>query len=371
MQNLVKENNMLSGFFIFFLFHASLLGAGVLGFQHIIYKTTGNDAWISVLIMGLSLHIIIRMIFKMLGNPAKDIIDLHRILFGKILGNALSFVLVGYYFLIALTVYRGYIEIIQIWMFPDLKAWVLALILVCAIYYAVSGGFRVIAGYCFFGFFFSSLLPLLLYFNIQYGHLYNVMPMFNHSMKEMVMSFKYTGIIFMGFETILLYFPFIKNPEKSEKWAHFGLLICIIKYVILMFVTLMYFSQGLLKHTYWPTLVMVKVIEFSLIARVEFVFICIWLMLIIPVLCLSVWSCTRIIKRVTNLKPTWSLYGILIAIFAASLPFNDRVKIEWLGRNVVELGFYFIYAYIPLLFILYLIRSLFSQRKIVTIQPEQ
>ncbi|SDW02791.1 GerAB/ArcD/ProY family transporter [Paenibacillus sp. CF384] len=363
MQHLVKENDMVSGFFLFFLFHASLLGAGVLGFQHLIVNVTGNDAWISVVIMGLTLHVIIWMIFKMLGSPAKDLIDLHRILFGKILGNAISLVMVGYYFLLALIVFRGYIEIIHIWMFPDVKTWILALILIVAVYYAVSGGFRVIAGYCLFGVFFSTLLPLLLYFNIKYGHLYNVMPIFNHSIKELITSSKFSGILFMGFETILLYFPFIKAPEKNVKWAHLGLFYCTIKYALLMFVTLMYFSQGLLKHTYWPTLVMVKVIEFSLMARVEFIFICIWLMLIIPMLSLSVWSCTRIIKRVTNLKPSWSIYVILIAIFSASLPFNDRVRIEWLGRHVVELGFYFIYGYIPLLFILYLIRSLFSQRK--------
>ncbi|MDQ0874597.1 hypothetical protein QFZ77_003256 [Paenibacillus sp. V4I3] len=174
----------------------------------------------------------------------------------------------------------------------------------------------------------------------------------------------------MGFEGLLIYFPFIKAPEKNVKWAHLGLFLSTLKYSTLTIVTLMYFSQGLLRHTYWPTLVMIKVIEFSLIARVEFIFICIWLIIIIPMLCLSVWSCTRIIKRVTNLKPTLSLLLILIAIFIATLPFNDRVKIDWLGKNVAEIGFYFIYAYIPLLFILYLIRSKISQQKSKTIRPE-
>lgn len=370
MQNVVKENYLISGFFVFFLIHASMVGVGLLSFQHFIYELAGNDAWIPVLLMGVCLHFIIWMIFKMLGNPAKDIIDLHRILFGKFLGNLITFVMIGYYFIVALTVFRGYIEIIQIWMFPNLRTWILALLLVFILYYAVSGGFRVLAGYCFFAAIFSSLLPLLLYFNIKYGHFINVLPMFNHSIKDLLTASKFSGIMFMGFEALLIYFPFIKAPEKNVKWAHLGLLFCTLKYFLLTFVTLMYFSQGLLKHTSWPTLVMIKVIEFSVIARVEYIFICIWLMTVIPILCLSIWSCTRIIKRVTNLKPTWSLFIILIAIFLSSLPFNDRVKIDWLGKQAVEIGFYFIYAYIPLLFILHLIRSKILQKKPKMIQSE-
>nr|WP_157276791.1 GerAB/ArcD/ProY family transporter [Paenibacillus sp. Soil766] len=44
-------------------------------------------------------------------------IDLHRILLGKYVGNIISLVMVGYYFIMALTLFRSYIEILQVWMF--------------------------------------------------------------------------------------------------------------------------------------------------------------------------------------------------------------------------------------------------------------
>ncbi|WP_310224058.1 GerAB/ArcD/ProY family transporter [Paenibacillus qinlingensis] len=347
---------MISGFFVFFLIYSSLVGVGALSFQNIIFEFAENDAWISVLLMGVSLHVIIWMIFKMLGNPAKDVIDLHRILLGKYVGNAVSLLMVAYYFIMALALFRSYIEIIQVWMFPTLQTWILSFLLISIIFYIVSGGFRVLVGYCFFGVILSTLLPLFMYFNFKYGHLDNLMPIFNHSLSDFLSSFRYAGIMFMGFDTLLIYFPFIKSPEKNRKWAQLGLFVTTCKYTILSIVTIMYYSQGLLKHTYWPTLVMIKVIEFSLIARVEFIFVSVWLLIIIPTLCLSIWSCTRIMKRVTHLKPTYSLLLILIVLFIASLLFNDRVKINWLGMHVAEICFYFIYAYIPLLFILYLFR---------------
>ncbi|WP_235948038.1 GerAB/ArcD/ProY family transporter [Paenibacillus glycinis] len=367
---MVKENYRVSGFFVFFLIHASVIGAGALSFQHFMLDLSGYDTWIVVLLTGLSLHVILWMIFKMLGNPAKDVIDLHGFLFGKSVGRIVSLALVGYFLLLALTVFRGYIEIIQIWMFPHFPTWLLAFLLVCILYYAVSGGFRVIVGYCFFGLLFSSLLPFFLYFNLKYGHVNNLMPIFYHPVRELLASSKYSGIFFMGFESILLYFPFIKAPENNARWAHIGLLFVTLKYAALMFITFMYFSEGLLQHTFWPTFVMLKVIQLSFIERIEFIFICMWLVIIIPVLCLSIWSCTRIIKRTTNLKPTWSLLAILLAVFLAALPFDDRIKIHGLGVRMVEIGFYFVYAYIPLLFVLYVIRSKFSRTALKTVQPD-
>ncbi|SDN43282.1 spore germination protein (amino acid permease) [Paenibacillus sp. yr247] len=357
MQKLVKENYLMSGFFAFFLVHATQNGLSIMFYQNLIFEDAGRDAWISIVLTGLSLHFIIWMMYKMLGYPAKDVIDLHRMMFGNFFGNAISLLMVGYFFILALSVFRGYIEIIEVWMFPTLKTWVLALLLICIIYYLVSGGLRVLTGFSLFSVLFSIIIMLLLFFPLQNGQRENLFPLFDHSIQDMLKSCKSSSILFIGFETLLLYFPFLKFPEKSAKWAHFGLLSNTIQYFIAIVATTLYFSQGMIKHTNWHLLVMTKSVEFSLIARFEFIVIGMWLIILIPVLCISIWSCTRIIKRVTNLKPQVSLLFILITFFIAALPFNDRFKAEALGKFVGVLGFYFIYAYIPLLFIIYLIVS--------------
>jgi spore germination protein (amino acid permease) len=343
---------MISGFLVFFLIHSSQVGVGSLTFQRMVFKNAGQDAWISVILMGLSLHLIVHMIYKMLGNPAKDLTDLHRIIFGNILGNALSLLIVGFFILVALSVLRSYIEVIQVWVFPSLKTWELALLFICVIYYLVSGGFRVVAGFCFFGVLISTFAMILFYFPIKHGKLNNLLPMFNHSFQDLLKSAKASTGLFIGFETLLIYFPFIKTPEKTEKWSHYALLFSTLKYLALIVFALLYYSQGLLKQMVWPALGITKIMELSFLARFEYLFIFLWLIIYFPSVCLSIWSCTRITKKTTNLKPRLSLLLILSILFIAVINVKDRFMVDALGKFVSEVGFYFIFAYIPLIFIL-------------------
>ncbi|MDF2959326.1 MAG: spore germination protein [Paenibacillus sp.] len=351
MQNRVKENYTISGYFVFFLIGVPQAAANIFNFQSLVIGDAGQDAWISIILMGLSLHLIIWMIYKMLGNPAKDVIDLHRTIFGNFMGNAVSLLLVGYYFIMALFYFRAYIEIIQVWVFPTVRTWAMAGLLICMIYYVVSGGFRVVAG---FSFFYMALIPLLflLYFPIREGNIHHLLPLLNHSFLDLLKGSRSSSFIFFGLEALLIYFPFLKLPEKNVKWAHFALLFTTFKYTAIIIVTLMYFSQGLLKHTLWPTLAMSKIIELSFIARFEYFYIFMWLLVIIPTVCIPIWCCTRIMKRVAALKPRLSLPIILAALFIAALAFNERTKIDAFEKFINELGFYFIFAYIPLLLII-------------------
>ncbi|SDW76159.1 GerAB/ArcD/ProY family transporter [Paenibacillus sp. CF384] len=351
MQKLVKENYTISGYFVFFLIGTSQAAANIFNFQCLIAVHAEQDAWISIMLMGLSLHLIVWMVFKMLGNPAKDVIDLHRRIFGRIIGNAISLLLVGYYFLMSLYFLRSYIEIIQVWVFPNIRAWALAALFSCIIYYIVSGGFRVVAG---FNFFYLVLLPLLfwLYFPIRQGNFHHLLPMLNHSIVELLRGSRAAGFIFFGLEALLIYFPFLKSPEKNVKWAHLAVLFSTLKYMAIMMVTIMYFSQGMLKHSLWPTLAMTKITELSFFARFEFVFIFVWLMIIISTVCIPIWCCTRIMKRVASFKPGLSLPILLAALFIASLMFNERTKITAFGTFINDISFYFNFAYIPILFII-------------------
>lgn len=364
MQKQIKENHMITGHFVFFLINAAQTGVGILSFQSFIAQDAGQDAWISIILVGVSLHFVMWMIYRMLNHPAKDVIDLHRHMFGSFLGNAFSLLLVGYFFLLALDVFLSYIEIIQIWVFPTLETWVLAVILVCISYYLVSGGFRILTGFSFLGVVLSTSLLFALYFPFQHGNLNNLLPFLNHTYPDLIKATKASSHIFTGFVTLLIYFPFLKSPEKTAKWAHYGLVLTTVKHLILTLVTLLYFNQGLLKHTIWPTLVMAKIIEFSFIARFEYIFIFLWLMVIIPALCIPIWCCTRILKKVTTFKPRLFLILILLAISIITLMFREQTEIFAYNKFVSNLGFYFVYGYIPLLFIIYVFRTKFWQKRI-------
>lgn len=137
---------MISGFFVFFLIHASQTGIGMLQFQRMAIYGAEQDSWLAVLFTGISLHLVLWMMYQMLRNPSKDVIEVHQFCFGKYMGNAASLLLIAYFFMTALTVLRVYIHVLQVWIFPSLQTWELSLIFIGILSYLVTGGFRALTG---------------------------------------------------------------------------------------------------------------------------------------------------------------------------------------------------------------------------------
>jgi spore germination protein (amino acid permease) len=359
----VKERYLVSAFFTFFLVHGSQTGVGVLKFQKIISKDAQQDAWISLLISGVLIHVVIWMIYKILDDKHNELTVVHQYFFGKIIGNVLNLVVLVYFFLSSLTVFRTYIEVIQVWVYPTLKTWQLSILLSLIIYYIVSGGFRVLTGFSFWGVVLPSFLFLLIYFPLQHAKWEYLLPIFNHSSKEILYSMKASTILFLGFEWILLYYPFIKDVKKSQKWAHYGNMYTILLYLIVTIISFVYFNQQVLQHLPWATLMMVKIVMLPFIERFEYFFIFIWLLVIIPPVCLSIWACTRILKNISTIPPIRSLVFFLIIMSSSSILIKDWITVNKLAFITSEVGFYFIFGYIPLLFFIKIIKQKWSKYK--------
>ncbi|PEN32929.1 spore germination protein, partial [Bacillus wiedmannii] len=63
-----------SPFMVFFSIITIQLGVGMLGFERIGAKLVGNDAWISTLLFGISVNLMIWIIYQILNQGNGDII---------------------------------------------------------------------------------------------------------------------------------------------------------------------------------------------------------------------------------------------------------------------------------------------------------
>ncbi|MGX6444019.1 GerAB/ArcD/ProY family transporter [Neobacillus sp. K501] len=365
MQVIVKEKAMVSPFFLFFLIHASQTGIGVLRFQSDIIKGAEQDAWVSVLAVGLSLHIIFFMMLHIMRNSSQgDLISFHKDVFGKYAGGFLNLLVAIYFFMVGLAAVQSYINILQIWVFDGIGSWEFSLLICLGIYYIVSGGFRLIAGMAFWGVIIPSTLLLSIVYLFRYIDFTYIMPFFTHDWKEYLLSAKESGFMYFGLETVLVFLPFIKNGMKSSKWGHFGLLYTTLLYFIVTVLTFTYYTQGKLQRLSWPTLSMIKSIQMPFLERFEFIFIFTWLLVFFPVVCTYLWSSVRIIKMTfMRLTPTFILFFLLISYFLITSNVED-ILIKEMVENVASYsGLFFLYGYIPLLFLISLIKSIKAKRK--------
>jgi spore germination protein (amino acid permease) len=354
MNQAAKERFLISPFLVFFLIHGTQVGIGMLSFQRLVMKEAGHDAWIAVIITGIIAHLLIWIMYKLFAHSpnAEDIVSIHKCYFGKWIGFVFSFALLVYFSLLAFTVLQTYIEIIKIWMFPLIGAWQFSLIFLALAYYAVSGGFRVVTGLCFWG----VVIPLLtifpmLFFPLEYAHYRNLLPVFDHSIREIVAGTKAMSLQYLGMEMLLVYYPFIKQPEKSHKWAQWGNAFTTLFYLIVMLIAIVFYNEEQIQHITWPTLTLAKIPEVPFIERMEYIIISIYVLVVFPIICIAVWSATRVAKKLFSIKQRRSVPVILLLLFIGTLWFEEKEQIEQLNKWTSTIGLYIVIFYIPALYI--------------------
>jgi hypothetical protein len=148
---LPKEDKMVSPYFVFYLIHAMQIGVGILGFERVIVQSAGYSAWIAILTSGASIIGLIWVSYRILNKGNNDIVAIHADIMGKWIGGFFSFLFSLYFFAFALVVLRSYVEVLQVWVFPEVSEWIFVLIIIFLSYSYVTGGFRVVTGVSYLG----------------------------------------------------------------------------------------------------------------------------------------------------------------------------------------------------------------------------
>ncbi|MBM7551238.1 hypothetical protein JOC33_000128 [Thalassobacillus pellis] len=248
-------------------------------------------------------------------------------------------------------------EVVQVWMFPDLNLWVASAVILPLIAFILKGGFRSIVGICFLGVVLPSFLVLTIYFPLQYAHFGNLLPVGGFTIKEMVISTRNMVLSYLRFELTLFYYGFIKMAERSQKWAHLGNAVTIFTYLALSIISFAYFPASYIKNAEWATLIMWKIVEFPFLERFEYIGVTTWMMVIMPILCLFLWAASRNMKHLfPHLQQKTALYMGLLLMFLAVGFIQTRSQISLLNSITSQFGIFFLGSYIPLLYILTLRR---------------
>lgn len=351
----VEVQKKIEPFIVFFVIASVQIGVGMLGFQRLVAESAGYDGWISVIIAGVATHIVMFLIYRMLKKEEEGLASIHKQVFGKRIGGLFNLIFVGYFCISLLTVTRSYIELVQVWMFPDLSTFLFALFFFILAFYIVNSGFRVIAGVSFFSLVFPSYLILVFLFVIPYSDFYNFFPIYDHSTWEIAEAAKDLTLSMLGYEVLLVFYPFIQKGQQSQKWAHLALFSTTLTYLYITILSFAHFSEAQLKDTIWPTLSMLKVVEFPFVERLEYIGIFNWHIIIMPNVCILLWCASRLIKQTVNIQQRKSALGLLLLLLLIIPQLETRGQIEALNDYISKIGLVINYLYIPLLFVVLLI----------------
>ncbi|WP_211746079.1 GerAB/ArcD/ProY family transporter [Paenibacillus sp. Marseille-Q4541] len=324
-----NKNVQFHAYLLVYIICAAQIGIGIFSFQRDIFGAAAHDAWISVIIAGLITHLAIWFIIRMLGNyESTDLYGIHHDLFGKYVGTMMNCIYMLYYLFITATFMRNYVEVIQAWIFPDIPLWLVMALLSGLAIYAAYGGIRVIIGICMLGFFVILPTSVLCYSALEYAVWTQLLPVWETSTWDILRGTMKMGYSLAGFEIILLVYPFILNKNRVMLHSQLGAAFTNIAYLLIMMISIVYFSPSQLQRSIWPSIIMLKIVKYPYLERLEFIVISLWMLVILAGILLFTWVITRGCKRMWNLNPKITLIFVLVVSFIFSVTVEKHFEIE-------------------------------------------
>ncbi|WP_202081332.1 GerAB/ArcD/ProY family transporter [Caldalkalibacillus salinus] len=359
-----KEYLLFNAFLVFFAVHTNQVGVGMAGFQRIIFEEAKHDAWVSVIISVVVVHIITYLIIKTLEiYESTDLYGVHHDVYGKHLGRIMSCIYIFYLMTAISIILRTYTEIVQTWVFPDIPNYLIAFFILFLVLYGVRGGIRAVVGVCFLSFILTFWMLLFSYYPLQFAEWNQILPILESDLKSLIRGAYKMSFTIVGFEIIYFIYPFVKEKDKVQKYAHLGLLLTAIVYVGVMIVSLVYFSQGQMMSVIFGTITMFKIIQLPFIERFEYLAVSIWMLIILPNLLLIVWAITRGFKRMFNFKQKNTLYILLPIILVGNLFLGTRVEINEMTDLTGKFGLALTVIYPVILFMMVIIKKKYFAQK--------
>lgn len=346
----------------FFVIATAQIGVGIHGFQRVVVKEAGHDAWISVVLAALFAHIVVFFMIKTLElYPSNDLYGIHLDIFGKFIGSLFNIIYILYCAFAFYSVIKNYIEVINTWVFPDLSQSFITTALLILVIYAFTGGLRVMLGVCFFSFITGLWIFIVLFMPLEFAHYNHLLPIFGHDLTSIFKGAYSMTFTIVGFEVLNTLYPFAKERKKVQKYVHLALLCTLFIYLSVILVSIVYFSEAQLERTLWATLTLYTVIKLPFIERIEIIIICFWTIIILPNLCLFAWSAYRGVKRFKDIKGTTFIWIFSILIFIANIPLLSRTQIDYVNNLFAQIAFCIIFLYPFLLYIMASLKNVLSK----------
>ncbi|WP_347548538.1 GerAB/ArcD/ProY family transporter [Pseudalkalibacillus hwajinpoensis] len=340
---------------LFFLIIQTQIGIGVLSLAFNVFTAAKQDAWIAMLIAGLMVQFSIMIIWLLCQRfPSSMLYSMVPQISGKWIGNLLNCGYLVYFTMTAALVLTLHSQIISNWVLPETPSWIISLLMTGTGIYICMGNLKVLGRFFSFVSLFLVVLFLLMTYGLKDANFLYLLPVGEAGMVDLLKGAKEAVISQLGFEMLLVVFPFvIGKSSKTLKTASWANLVVVLFYTYTIFVTLSYFSPEELKFVPQPVIYMLKAFEFSVLSRVDLVFLSIWVVSVTTSFMIYLYMASKGIAYFFKSSSHWKYVPWIGGLaFSITLFLNgDEQLVSRFSTYVSQLGILFVLI-IPILLLL-------------------
>lgn len=312
----------------------------ILNLPKSIISTTSSGSIINVIFVTLIAFIIVYLISQLLKNfPGLDILDISKLLGGKILKFIIGALFLCYLIFTISIVLRSFSETLKIIFFPRTPVQIIMLLFLLAIVFVNKLGFQAIARSNLF-FMPIILFSILFIFVANFGNytVQRVFPLLGNGAVSTFLSgisnlFAFGGIAYLYFLP-----PHLKEQKDYTKIAFSAIGVSGIFLLMSVTTLLLLFPLLTSSEEILPLYLAARFIEFGrFFQRLDAVFVFTWIISMACYLSLALYFATNIFKKITNIQYSKWVIGLIASIcFGIALIPQDLKQISFLENNVYK-----------------------------------
>jgi len=266
---------------LFFLLVQTMVGIGILSLPFHTYKSAQHDGWIAVLISGFAFQLVILLLWLLCKRfPHLTLFDFSKIILGRTFGNFINILYIVYLLIIVSYTFIVIDDIFVRWIFPGTPKIVLLFLGMVVLIYGCIGSIRSMVylfSFLFIFILFLFFITLLTFQDPHFDFRY-LFPIGSSGVWKILKGMRETFPAFTGYETLLIYFAFVKHPKSfsAMKGALFAIFFVTVLYTYIVIIATIMFSPAEIKIIPEPVLYMLRTIDIHVLQRLDLIFLSIW-----------------------------------------------------------------------------------------------
>ncbi|MFY0762239.1 GerAB/ArcD/ProY family transporter [Metabacillus dongyingensis] len=337
---------------LYFLMIQSQIGVGVLSLPSVTQKTAKGDAWITTIIAGIFIEMILVVYWLLLKRfPNLILTEFTKKIAGKGLGKILNFSFYMYFVLTACFAVIFIVNLINTWLLPLTPPWIISMLIMLASVYLAIDDIKIIARFFTLASFLILIIIILSILNFtQELDFQYVRPIGHSGFTNIFLGSSESIISMLGFEILLMSYPYVQGKEKGFlKTISLGNLSITFLYTFFVFTNLISFSPVIIKQIKEPLLYIFRGLSYQLIDRLDLIFISIWIVPMTTSVVAYLFMASKSISKKKSYSKLVVANGILI--FCITLIPVDDLLLNKLSELIKYLSYIFAFG-LPLFLLL-------------------
>lgn len=340
---------------MFILIVQTEIGVSILSLPNLIFQQADTDGWLSMLIAGGITQILILIIW-LLNTRFKQstIFAISRKILGKWLGTVIIMAYIAYFCATGSIILILFTRMITLWVLPRTPYWTLMLLLLAAGMDMARDNLRVLARFCTFTMFLLVLFMLFVVYGFKDGHFIYLLPIGHAGFFNILLGSKKATLSVLGFEMILVIYPFVQGTSMQKlKAASMANLFVTLFYTLTILCVYLYFNPAQIPLLPEPVLYMLKAFKFTIIERVDLLFVSVWIVIVAASFMTYLYLATVGLSELFNKKKHASFVPVaaFFTFVPALIPNQNEIIITKINHFFEQVSVAFVMA-IPLFLLL-------------------